>query len=190
MFSLFPGRRNESSTLVARMVGVKMGDRIAQVGCANGACLAAVAAGVGLSGRAVAIVPDAPSAARAQKGAARAGVLVEIETAPPTRLPADTSAFDVAILDDSGGLFATMNAEDRSATVRELLRILRPGGRLMMIGAAPRSGFRALATRTQASTSFDPAPALRANGFGPVRMLAERDGFVFIEGLKTRSPSE
>ncbi len=189
MFSLFPGRRNESSVLVARMVGVKMGDRIAQIGCVDGACLAAIAAGVGLSGRAVAIVPDASSAARAQKGAARAGVLVEIETAPPTRLPVDTGAFDVAILDDSGGLFATMNTEDRTATVRELLRILRPGGRAMMIGAGPRSGFRALLTRTQASKPFDPAPPLQANGFGAVRMLAERDGFVFVEALKPRSSS-
>jgi len=41
------------------MTGVKMGDRFAQVGCPDGGRLAAVALKVGLSGRAVAIVPDA-----------------------------------------------------------------------------------------------------------------------------------
>ena len=46
-------RRRDPHTLVVSMTGVKMGDRVAFVGCANGARLAAVAAKVGLSGRAV-----------------------------------------------------------------------------------------------------------------------------------------
>src|SRR4026209_2177905 len=95
------------------MVGTKMGERFVQIGCANGGRLAAVAAKVGLSGRAVAIVPDEASAARARQGAEQQGVLVEIEIARPTHLPADDASFDVAVVDDTGGLFATMRAEDR-----------------------------------------------------------------------------
>ena len=79
--------------LVVSMTGVRLGERVAQIGCAHGGRLAAIAKKVGLSGRAVAIVPDDASAARARKGAAQAGVLVEIETAPPTRVPADDAAF-------------------------------------------------------------------------------------------------
>ena len=65
---------------------------------------APIAAKVGLSGRAVAVVPDEASAARARKGAAQAGVLVEVEVAPPTRLPLEDGAFDLAVVDDTGGL--------------------------------------------------------------------------------------
>ena len=82
-------KRDEPHLLVVGMTGVRMGDRVAQVGCAHGGRLAAVAAKVGLSGRAVAFVPDDASAARARKAVDDAGVLVEIEIAPPTALPAD-----------------------------------------------------------------------------------------------------
>lgn len=180
-------RRDDPFMLVVGMTGVKMGDRLAQVGCADGARLAAVAAKVGLSGRAVAVVPDESSAARARKGAERAGVLVELETAPPTHLPLDSSAFDLAIIDDTGGLLARMDENDRAAAVREARRIVRPGGRVMVIGAAPRAGLSALFSRTTAGPPFDAAPLLAADNFRSVRTLAERDGLVFVEALKPRT---
>ncbi len=185
-------RRDDPYTLVVGMAGVKMGDRLVQVGCANAGRLAAIAAKVGLSGRAVAIVPDETTGAATRKGAERAGVLVETEVAPPTRLPAEDAAFDVAIVDDTGGLLDTLRAEDRVAAVRELLRVLRPGGRVMIMGATPRGGFGALLSRAQSGPPFtasgDANRALQADGFASVRTLAERDGFVFVEGLKARTP--
>src|SRR5262249_10588978 len=90
---------DDPHALLVGMTGVKLGDRFVQIGCANGARLAAVAAKVGLSGRAVAVVPDQESAARAQKGASDAGVLVEVETASPRMLPLDADAFDFAVVD-------------------------------------------------------------------------------------------
>jgi ubiquinone/menaquinone biosynthesis C-methylase UbiE len=169
------------------MTGAKMGERVAQIGCAHGGRLGAIAAPVGLSGRAVAIVPDDAAAARAQKGAADSGVLVEVDVAPPTRLPLDNDAFDVAVIDDTGGLLSTMRAEDRVATVREAIRILRPGGRVIVIGVVPRGGLGALFSRAQNEPSLDPAPALQADGFKSVRTLAEREGLRFTEGIKPRS---
>lgn len=186
-------RRDDPHTLVVGMAGVKMGDRLVQVGCANAGRLAAIAAKVGLSGRAVAIVPDETAAAATRKGAERAGVLVETEVAPPTRLPVEDAAFDVAIVDDTGGLLGTLRAEDRVAAVRELLRVLRPGGRVMIVGAVPRGGFGALLSRAQSGPPFTASGganrALQADGFASVRTLAERDGLVFVEGLKARTPS-
>jgi ubiquinone/menaquinone biosynthesis C-methylase UbiE len=183
-------RRDDPHLLVVRMVGVKMGDRLAQIGCAHGGRLAAVASKVGLSGRAVAVVPDDASAARARKGAADGGVLIDVETAPPTALPLDNASFDLAVVDDTGGLLGYLRPEDRVAAVRELLRILRPGGRAMIIGAAPRGGIGALLTRTQSGPPFtasgDANRALEADGFVSVRTLAERDGLVFVEGIKPR----
>ena len=180
-------RRDDPYLLVVGMTGVRMGDRVAQIGCAHGGRLAAVAAKVGLSGRAVVIVPDDASATRARKGVEDAGVLVEIEVAPTTRLPVDADAFDLAVVDDTGGLLASMRAEDRVATVREVLRILRPGGRLVVMGAAARGGLGALLSRASAAPPFDPAPSLEADGFKMVRRLAEREGLIFVEGVKPKS---
>jgi ubiquinone/menaquinone biosynthesis C-methylase UbiE len=182
----FRGRDNPQS-LVVGMTGAKMGDRVAQIGCAHGGRLGAIASQVGLSGRAVAIVPDDASAARARKGAAQAGALVEVEVAPPTRLPLEDESFDVVVVDDTGGLIATMRPEDRVAAIREVARVLRPGGRVMVVGAVPRGGLGALFTRAQSGPPVDPAPWLQADGFKSVRTLAEREGLCFTEGIKPRA---
>jgi ubiquinone/menaquinone biosynthesis C-methylase UbiE len=183
---LNPFRRDaEPHLLLVGMTGVKLGERVAQIGCAHGGRLAAVARKVGLSGRAVAFVPDDTSARRAQKGAAKAGVLVEIETAPPTRLPAVDSAFDLVVIDDTAGLLGTMRDNDRFAAVKEALRILRPGGRVLAVASVAR-GLGALLSRRPGGPRFDPAPALQAAGFQSVRKLAEREGLVFVEGLRGR----
>ena len=171
MFNLFGNRTrrgDEPHMLVVGMTGVRLGERLAQIGCAHGGRLAAVAKKVGLSGRAVAFVPDDASAARARKGAAQAGVLVEIETAPPTRLPADEAAFDLVVVDDTDGLLGSMSTGDRAATIREVLRLLRPGGRAIVIGNAPRSGL-GRAARARSSPS-----ALRCRARAASERLQER----------------
>jgi ubiquinone/menaquinone biosynthesis C-methylase UbiE len=183
---LNPFRRDtEPHRLLVGMTGVKLGERVAQIGCAHGGRLAAVARKVGLSGRAVAFVPDDTSARRAHKGAAEAGVLVEIETAPPMRLPAEDGAFDLVVIDDTAGLLGTMHDSDRAAAAREALRILRPGGRALAIGSVAR-GLGALLSRAPVGPLFDPAPAFQAAGFQSVRTLAEREGLVFVEGIRGR----
>jgi ubiquinone/menaquinone biosynthesis C-methylase UbiE len=182
-------KRGDPYLLVVGMTGVKMGDRLVQIGCADGGRLAAVAAKVGLSGRAVLVAPDSASAARGRRGAEGAGVLVEIEEAPPTRLPFDADAFDVAIVDDTAGLIGTMRAEDRVASLRDVGRVLRGGGRVVLIGAAERGGIGAILQRAQGGPQFAGSPlakeALEAEGFKAVRTLAERDGLVFVEGIKS-----
>jgi ubiquinone/menaquinone biosynthesis C-methylase UbiE len=183
-------KKADPHLLIVGMTGVKMGDKFVQVGCAHGGRLAAVAAKVGLSGRAAVVAPDESSAARAQKAAEEAGVLVEIEIGPPTRLPLPDDEFDLAVVDDTAGLFGTMRPEDRVAAIRELLRVLRGGGRVLVVGAVPRGGLGAVLSRTQSGPPFvasgDALKALEADGFKSVRTLAEREGLVFVEGIKPR----
>src|SRR5438552_755902 len=183
-------KRDNPYSLVVGMTGVKMGDRLLQVGCAHGGRLGAVAVKVGLSGRAAVSVPDEAAAARAQKGAANAGVLVDVDVAPPTRLPFDDAAFDLAVVDDTGGLFGTMRAEDRVAAVRELVRVLRPGGRVVMFGATPRGGIGALLPRAGSGPPFvssgDAVKSLEADGFRSARVIGEREGLAFVEAIKPR----
>jgi ubiquinone/menaquinone biosynthesis C-methylase UbiE len=183
-------RSTNPQQLVVGIVGTKMGDRIVQVGCAHAGRLGAIAARAGLSGRAVAIVPDEASAERARRGAAQAGMLVEIEVAPMTALPVEDRAFDVAIVDDTGDLLGTIRPDDRAALVRELFRVVRPGGRVMALGALPQHGLGALLKRGPTQPSFAASGALdellTAVGFRAVRTLAERDGLIFIEAAKPR----
>jgi len=179
-------RRDDPYGLIVGMTGVKLGDRVVQIGCAHGGRLASIAGRVGLSGRAVAIVPDSPSATRARKGAAQAGVFVELEIAPPGRLPLEDGAFDLAVIDDTAGLLATMPDDGRMAAIHEALRALRPGGRVMVIGSGPRRGFGSLLSSGSKGPRFDPGPSLEAGGFGPARTLAEREGLAFVEAIKPR----
>ena len=172
--------------LAVSMTGIKMGDRMVHIGCGHGGRLGAIASKVGLSGRAVAIVPDEKSAAKAQKGAAKAGVLVEVSVAPPSTLALDASAFDVAVIDNTDRLLSNASAGKQATSVREVFRVLRPGGRLIVVSAAARAGLGALLTRAPAEPAFDARPTLLAAGFKTVRVLAERDGLHFLEGLKPR----
>ena len=172
--------------LTVGMTGVKMGDRLLQVGCADGGPLAAVAAKVGLSGRAVAVVPDIAAAVRAQKGARRQGVLVDVEIAPATALPVDDTDFDLVIVDDSAGQFGATGSDRQIATVREAIRILKPGGRVLVISALPATGLAAVLGRGARGPAFDATPALEAGGCRFVRLLGEREGLRFLEGSKSR----
>ncbi len=179
-------RRGDPYLLVVGMSGVKLGDRVLQIGCAHGGRLGAVAAKVGLSGRAVAVVPDAASAAEATKGASKAGALVEVEVAPLSSPPADPGAFDVAIIDDTGGLLASHRHDERVALVRATFRALRLGGRVLVIGAVPRPGLAGLLTRRPSGPRTDPSLLLAAEGFNTPRVLAEREGLIYVEAIKPR----
>ena len=184
-------KRQDPYHLIVGMTGVKLGDRIVQIGCGDGGRLGAIAAKVGLSGSASVVTPDELSAARAQKGAADAGALVEVHIAPPTRLPLDIDSIDLALVDDTAGVVGSLSAEDRVESIRELLRVLRPGGRVMIIGSAPRAGLGGLMNRWSTGPPFalsgDANTALQAEGFKMVRTLAEHEGFVFVEGVKPRA---
>jgi ubiquinone/menaquinone biosynthesis C-methylase UbiE len=183
-------KRQDPHGLVVGMAGAKMGDRLLHIGCPSGSRLAAVAGKVGLSGRAVAVVADEASAARARKGAAEAGVLVEVEIAPATKLPIEEAGIDLAVVDDTASLFGGMSAADRATAIRELARVVRPGGRAVIIGSAPATGLGKLFGGSSSTPSFvasgDATAALQADGFKSVRTLAEREGLVFVEGVKPR----
>ena len=183
-------KRDAPHPLVVGMTGVKLGDRVLQIGCSNGGPLAAIAAKVGLSGRALAVVRDEASMVRAQKAAAGLGVLVEVEQSTSPRLPVDDGAFDLVVVDDARGSFTAMPADVRASTLREAARVVRPGGRAMIIGATPPKGLSALLSRGPVAPSIamsgEAASALESAGFRGARTLAERDGLVFVEGIRPR----
>src|SRR4029450_8639563 len=124
---------------------------------------------------AVAIVPHEASFSRAQRGAAQGGVLAEIQKAPLTRIPLADESFDLVVIDDTDGTFGALSEVDRTSVVREALRILRPGGRAMVIGSGPASGIARL-FRSGGGFAFAVASTLQASGFKAVRNVGEREG--------------
>jgi SAM-dependent methyltransferase len=190
MFGRFFRRLEQAHALAVSMTGVKMGDRVAFVGCSHGGRLAATAAKVGLSGHAVALVPDQATADQVAKGAAGAGVLIDAEIALPTRLPLEDGAFDLVVVDDAAGLMGRLEPAGREAGVREILRVLRPAGRVVVVGAGHRRGLFHVRGRAPDGLDFvrsgGASAALLEGGFKSVRTLAEREGLVFVEGIKPR----
>jgi ubiquinone/menaquinone biosynthesis C-methylase UbiE len=191
---MFPNpftRKSDPHLLAVSMTGVKMGDRVAFVGCAHGGRLAAIASKVGLSGRAFAIVPDEQTAGVARRAAEQLGVLVEIEVTSLLNAPLQNGSIDLAVVDDTAGLFGGLPAGDRPAAVREVARILRPGGRIILIGTTRRTGLAGLlpgsSTVPPFASSAEASQTLSENGFSIVRTLAEREGLVFLEGIKPRT---
>jgi SAM-dependent methyltransferase len=181
--------RDEADRAAVRMTGVKMGDRLVHVGGARPSRLVAMALEAGLSGRAVAIVPPG-LAEHVQKSAARSGALVEIETASPTALPFDGGIFDLAVVDDTDDFIGDMRPEADVATIREVGRVLRPGGRIVFIGRSPRGGLGRLLMRTRGEPPYvasgEARAILEADGFRSVRQVADREGLLYVEAVKPR----
>jgi len=186
----FSRRGGDPHMLAVSMTGVKLGDRVVFVGTPVPGRTAAIASKVGLSGRAAAAVADAGAAAKLNKAAANAGVLVDADITDARTLPYADGEFDLAVIDDTGALLEGAGDSDRVAIAREAARVLRPGGRVIVLGAGEATGLNKLLSKTAASTlvlSGSVNTLLSANGFGIVRTLAEREGLVFVEGIKPRA---
>lgn len=184
-------RGGEKHTLSIAMTGVKLGDRLLNIGCTDSSLLGAISSKVGLSGRACAIVPTEADAARARRGAEKAGVLLEIETGNLETFPFEDGAFNLIVLDSQEGLLSSMRPEQRVATLKQAFRTLEPRGRIVIIERGARGGLGTL-VKTSGSAPSDPhyassggaVAALQAEGFRGARPLAERDGLSFFEGVR------
>jgi ubiquinone/menaquinone biosynthesis C-methylase UbiE len=174
--------------LAVTMSGVRMGERVLQVGVDDPRTAGLIAAKVGLSGHAAMAVADENAATRAQAGIADAGGLVDLQTTSLDALPFDASAFDAVIVHNVGPLLPSLGSRT-PAMLAECRRVLRPGGRIVVIEAGTRTGLGAFwgagAKNTANADGTATSGALTTAGFRPVRNLGDREGLRFIEGLKT-----
>jgi SAM-dependent methyltransferase len=175
--------------LPVAMSGVRMGERVLQVGVDDARASGVIAAKTGLSGQSWIAVANDAEAARARAATIDAGILADIHTGPfGDPLPMSDASFDAIVVHSMHDLLPGLDADARQRLLRECFRILRPGGRLLVVEAGPRSGFSAMLRPAPATTPYDDSggavSGLQLSGFKPVRVLAERDGFKFTEGLK------
>lgn len=173
-------RKSNLEPLAVSMSGLKLGDRLLVMGCADPMLIAALASKVGLTGRACAVDENEHRAAEAGRIAEREGALVETAHAPGMRVSFDDSSFDVVVLRE------VLSKEASGVAVQESIRVLRPGGRAVVIEGAERRGLSALMAGADSGTpsAGDATAALESAGFVAVRTLAERGGMLFAEGVK------
>ncbi len=186
MFFRFKRMRPMDPLQVA-MTGVRMGERFLQIGCDDKTLLAGLGAKVGLSGSAALAAEDEATAERGRASAAKAGILLDVRTGSPETWNFEPDAFDMVVVDDTRGRFAARGAEDRKQALVASWHALRPGGRIEMIERTAGGGFfgGGAPTTPEYAALGGAEAALKAAGFAPVRALAEKDGFRFVEGLKS-----
>jgi SAM-dependent methyltransferase len=171
--------------LAVAMTGVTMGERLLEIGAGTPAMFGALAAKVGLSGRAAAAVGDQAAATSLERAGAQAGALVDVViSAPDAVLPYDDASFDLVVVDSTA-----QPPDAASPWLGEAFRALRVGGRLIVVERLGSSGLRALflggtARQVQADAA---ARILEERGFRPVRTIAQRDGWRFTEGIRPRT---
>ena len=174
-----------SRDLEVSMVGLKLGASVLQLGGRNAHLIAALAKVVGISGEACAVVESAKEADRVQRAAVKAGVLVDVKTASFGALPFDPESFDVVVAPD---LLGELRMNERVVCLLQALRVLRPGGRCVVIETVPRRGLGALFSRRTLDSTYvengGARGAFEAAGCREVRLLADRKGRRFYEATK------
>lgn len=180
-------RKSNLERLPIAMVGVRMGERVLQIGVDDPSLAGSIAAKVGLSGQAAIAVADEAAASKARSAAGKAGVLVDVQITSVQTLPFADADFDVVVINGMGGLLSKADESARGSVLRETARVLRSGGRVVVIEAGPRQGLSALLRPARSNPAYDAkggaAGALALAGFRS-RVLAQREGYRFTEGLK------
>jgi SAM-dependent methyltransferase len=170
------------------MASIKLGDRLLVVGCSDTSLIVALANKAGLTGRACILDESESVTTEAATAVEREGALVESFATPLTALPFEINAFDVVVI---RRVLRKMETERRSSLVSEARRVLRPGGRCIVIEDGPRGGFAGLLRRDRGDEQFasegGAEKIMTAVGFRAVRTLAEREGLIFVEGVKAGS---
>jgi SAM-dependent methyltransferase len=189
---LFSFRRLEIDPLAVAMTGVKTGERLLQIGLDDATTTGLLAAKPGLSGSASHAVASDDDAVRVNRGAKKAGALVEVRVTPLDALPFEPSSFDVLVLHSASGQLASAEPAVRLGILREAHRVLRPGGRVVVIESGAPSGLTSVfKSAPQAQAAYDSgggtSAALRDAGFAAIRDLGDREGLKFVEGLRSGS---
>jgi SAM-dependent methyltransferase len=172
-------KRQPQEPLIVSMSGVRLGQRIVGLVGRDARLFLDAAAKVGITGRACAIAGADTTPDRIEQAAASAGVLVD---AVPfeSPLPLDAGSFDLAIVDGR----SPEEAQADATLLADLARVLRPGGRVLIVVRAPVAPFEGLFGRQSRPPDVSSLiHALTVAGFTAARLIAAHGGNGFVEAV-------
>ncbi|GGZ87558.1 methyltransferase [Streptomyces echinoruber] len=174
--SRFPDDAPSYAAAVGEM-GLREGDRVLDAGCGTGRALAPLRAAVGRSGVVVGVdLTPAMLQAAVRAGRHREGLLL---LADVTALPLRSRSLDAVF---AAGLVAHLPHPDEN--LRELARVVRPGGRLALFHPVGRAALAARQGRRITSDDLRAKPNLRpllaGSGWRMTSYVDEDDRFLVL----------
>ncbi len=184
--AFFGGRRRQVFTRLAAMSGARPGDRVLDVGSGTGYFTRIMAEAVGPNGAAVGVDPSASGVERSRR-ATRLSNCTFVEGVAEA-LDFTDGPFDVVVT----SLMMHHLPEDlRSQAIAEMLRVLRPGGRVLVADFRPptsRVGRRLIGAITGPAMETNPVhllePMVRGAGFEQVSTGYVRPWMHYVYGEK------
>jgi ubiquinone/menaquinone biosynthesis C-methylase UbiE len=127
----FLGQRGRVFDRLVAASGARPGEKVLDIGCGSGSFSRRIAPAVGPNGTVVGIDPSQPMLDYAT---AHAPANCTFQAAGAEDLPFGDESFDLIV---SSLAFHHIPTEHRGAAVREMLRVLRPGGRVLIADVRP-----------------------------------------------------
>jgi ubiquinone/menaquinone biosynthesis C-methylase UbiE len=147
------------------LAGLRTGEVVLDIGCGTGTLAIAAKQRVGPTGRVFGLDASREMISRARKKAGRAAAEIDFQIAGAEALPFSEATFDAVL---STTVFHCLADDARQLCIREIVRVLKPNGRLLLIdfGGSAREK-RSLIGHLRAHRHFDLldlVPALQETG--------------------------
>lgn len=131
------GQERAFRTMTINLAQLRSGEDALDVGCGTGSLTMAARRRVGAGGRVCGIDPSAQMIARARHKAARRKLTIDYQVGVIERLLFPDHSFDVVL---SSLMMHHLPDDLKRRGLAEIVRVLRPGGRLLVLDASSSAG--------------------------------------------------